>query len=94
MRSTIQQDFTEKYQTPTTAIISALAAATNTDPEEMVPLYQSIDPDALNTLFARTSQEARVEFEHEGSRVEVHSSGCVIVELQDRERGENGEAAV
>ncbi|KOX92416.1 hypothetical protein AMS69_13700 [Haloarcula rubripromontorii] len=38
-------------QAPSEAVVAAVAAACNRDPLEMDPLYESIDPDALNAVF-------------------------------------------
>lgn len=38
---------------PTEAIIEALAEATGVDPLEFPPLYEYVDPDAVNSLFDR-----------------------------------------
>ncbi|WP_425607718.1 HalOD1 output domain-containing protein [Natrononativus amylolyticus] len=76
---------TEKYQTPTTAVVSALTEVRDGDSEDLTPLNDSIDPDALNTLFTRTSHGARIVFEHEGCRIEVRSDGLVTVTPSEEE---------
>ncbi|OVE83836.1 HalOD1 output domain-containing protein [Natronolimnobius baerhuensis] len=48
-------------QSVTEAVIDAVATATGTDPIELPPLYDSIDPDALNTLFDRQREGAGLE---------------------------------
>ncbi len=35
------------------AVIDAVAEAADTDPTELPPLYESVDPDALDALFGR-----------------------------------------
>lgn len=44
-------------ESPSTAIIDALAAATGIPPTELPPLYEFVDPDAIDRLF--TGDRAR-----------------------------------
>ncbi|WP_339106258.1 HalOD1 output domain-containing protein [Haloterrigena salinisoli] len=59
------------------AVIEAVAEASNRDPIELDPLYEYIDPDALNTLFhSRSSDEVDpdevyLEFTYANYRVAV-----------------------
>lgn len=41
-----------------TELIRAIADLENTDPTELTPLFDSIDPDALDALFSTTSDTA------------------------------------
>ncbi|SNZ04152.1 hypothetical protein SAMN06269185_0464 [Natronoarchaeum philippinense] len=63
------------------AVVKALADAEDADPLDLDPLYEVIDPDALDALFARTGdgdrREGRVEFRASGYHVEVTSTGRV-----------------
>ncbi|RBI59926.1 hypothetical protein DMJ13_19680 [halophilic archaeon] len=73
-------------QTLSTAVVKAIAEREGIDPLDMdPPLYDVIDLDALNTLFARPAdvRDARPEevvFEYNGYEVEVTSDGDVHVE--------------
>jgi hypothetical protein len=65
-------------------VVSAVAAVSNTDPAVMEPLARSIDPDALNALFAdqydgtpRESGTARFAFL--GYELVVTGDGLVTV---------------
>lgn len=63
-------------------VISAVAELTGTDPVALEPLYDAVDPDALDALFATgqgRSQRAsrRVEFSYNGCDVEVSADGAV-----------------
>jgi len=62
-------------------VIDAVAAATDTDPLDLSPLYEVVDPDALDCLFRCDDRPAagRLEFTIEGCDVCVHSSGRVVV---------------
>ena len=57
-------------------VVRSVAAFTGRDPLSMEPLYQSVDPDALNALFESPSQRTgSIEFSFCGLRVEVTASG-------------------
>ncbi|OLZ42489.1 hypothetical protein A6E15_16640 [Natrinema saccharevitans] len=62
-------------------VIDALADATNTDASELEPLYDVVDPEALDQLFQSGSgADVRVEFEYYGMLVEVRGDGTVTVD--------------
>ncbi|WP_254762528.1 HalOD1 output domain-containing protein [Natrinema marinum] len=62
-------------------VVEALAAATDTDPSELEPLYHAIDPEALDQLFqSDSSADVSVEFGYHGSLVEVRSDGTVAID--------------
>lgn len=64
-------------------VIDAVSAATGTDPLDLSPLYETIDPDALDRLFRGDGQRqwsvARIEFAVAGCDVSVHGDGRVVV---------------
>lgn len=61
-------------ETPTQAVVSALADATNQSPLEMDPLAESIDPDALNEICRSEGDAASfVQFQHCDRMVTVDS---------------------
>lgn len=45
----------EEDEPPTEAVVAAVAAASNRRPLEMKPLYEFVDPDALDALFGSRS---------------------------------------
>ncbi|WP_276253144.1 HalOD1 output domain-containing protein [Halomontanus rarus] len=57
------------------AVVRAVASKTETDPAALPPLYDWIDPDALDALFApsRTNdrREGTIEFTYDGSLVTI-----------------------
>ncbi|MFA9416249.1 HalOD1 output domain-containing protein [Natrinema sp. HArc-T2] len=62
-------------------VVEALADATNTAPNELEPLYNTVDPEALDRLFRPdSSDEIRVTFEYGDSHVEVRGDGTVMVD--------------
>lgn len=64
-------------EAPSEAVITAVATAFNRDPLEMEPLYELIDPDALDAIFHSRqddnsdSDDIRVEFYIDTGRVVV-----------------------
>lgn len=73
---------------PSEAVVSRIANAEGIDQEDLVPLYDTIDPDALDTLSedsGRDQASLKIEFTHHGYDVTVTSRGAVRVE-----KGEEG----
>lgn len=68
-----------------TTIVSTVAEMAEIDPMDMDrPLYDRVDPDALNKLFSKkhdgtTRSSGRVEFSLFGYDVTVHSDGKIVV---------------
>lgn len=68
------------YDAISIAVVTAVAAASGQDPVTTAPLYEVIDPEALDSVFAGTGSSETgvngcVQFEYEGYRVVVESSG-------------------
>ena len=66
------------------AVVEAVAAATGRDETELEPLFDAVDPDALDDLFdrgstARRRADVRVAFRYAGCRVAVGPDGTVAV---------------
>lgn len=71
-------------ESPTEAVVSAVAAAEGVDEIDLQPLYDVCDPDALNSIFQSTLTGASsavntVEFQYHGYTVRVHGNGEVEV---------------
>lgn len=68
---------------PTEVIIDALAEATGVDPTNLPPLFENIDPDAIDSLFDNSAGEAPVDtylcFRVEDWNVFVHADGRIRV---------------
>lgn len=64
-------------------VINAVAETTGTDPTRMTPLYDVVDPDALDRLFdpqsRRPGSGVRVVFTFESCEVTVEANGRVVV---------------
>ena len=66
------------------AVVTAVAEVLDRDPATIGPLYDAIDPDALDRLFASTNTTARkgagqVMFSVEGCEVTVYANGRLEV---------------
>lgn len=68
-------------------VVEAVAAVEGTPPDELSPLYETLEPDALDSLFRRNSVDGWVEFEYCGWHLDVNADGRIVV----RERDEAGE---
>jgi len=76
----------------TEAVASALHSVSGRSERELQPLYGTIDPDALDSLFARKGDgtprgtDGYVAFEYGPYRVRVESDGVVAVSAPGRDR--------
>lgn len=62
-------------------IAAAISEATDREMEDIPPLYDSVDPDALSTIVLDRADEMNVEFEHAGCRVTVADGRVTAVVL-------------
>ncbi|AEH36173.1 HalOD1 output domain-containing protein [Halopiger xanaduensis] len=67
------------------AIVTAIAALVDDDPASLSPLYDAVDPDALNALVAhaRRADDAgthELRFTYEGFDVGVRTDGRIQIE--------------
>jgi len=73
------------------AVTAALRSVSGAIEFEVRPLYNTVDPDALDSLFAQKGDgtpretDRRIVFEHGRYRVRVDSDGVVAVEPTERE---------
>lgn len=75
---TFRTTFDSRTDSADMAIVSAVAAISNTDPKEMEPLHGVVDTDALNSIVRRGS-DAQVTFPYTGYEVVVRSDGVITV---------------
>jgi len=64
---------------PSAAIVAVIAASSECDSTDLPALFESIDPDALNSLLL-TDGDVHVTFAHAGTEVDVWSDGTITVE--------------
>lgn len=59
-------------------VLDAIAEEEGTDPLSFeTPLFEVVDPDALNALFPHAGVDGTIEFAYRGHRVTVHSDGRI-----------------
>lgn len=66
----------------TTAIVEAVSNVTGRQSNQLGPLYDVVDPDALKLLlsgFSPTPRDLELTFTFEGCRVTVHADGTLMV---------------
>lgn len=66
------------------AIVTSVAAVTGADPLRTEPLFDIVDPDALERLFGRRDRpcpgdDARIELTYMGCPVTVHRDGRIDI---------------
>ena len=70
-------------ESPSHGVIRAIAAVKGVDPTDLDPLYDFIDPDALNAMFDDTIEaresDIRVSFRIEDSKIEVSGDRRITV---------------
>ncbi|WP_321168878.1 HalOD1 output domain-containing protein [Halorubrum sp. CBA1125] len=66
---------------PSICVVEAVAEAIETDPKDLQPLYESIDPDALNILLESPHQFNRgcITFRFAGCNVTVSTDEWIAV---------------
>lgn len=64
-------------------VVTAVAEAKGVDPLDLEPLYNVVDPDALNAMYrpsgSAPSTDVEVSFSMAGCEVVVHADGEVVV---------------
>ena len=66
-------------------VVANVAQVSDTDALELPPLYDAVDPEALETLVA-TLGHGEVSFDYAGYSVTVDSSGSVSLDALARDR--------
>lgn len=69
------------HETPTTAVVNAVAEIDGVDVTELEPLYETIDTDALNVLLDAPKTQIEVTFEYDGYLVAVTKDAELTVEV-------------
>lgn len=64
----------------TEQVIRTVAETTGTDPLELPPLYNTIDPDALDTLVEGMTTGS-ISFTYTGCNITVQSDGTVSIDV-------------
>lgn len=64
---------------PSQAVIDAVAAVEGTPPTELPPLYDVVDPEALDNVFAGKASLGKVVFNYNSYEVSVEADGYVAL---------------
>ena len=80
----IRAEYDWTSTTPSTAVVETVAVSSDREPTRPEPLYEAIDPDALDALSRSNGVEpvgegTTVTFEFAGQSVTVHGGGSVVV---------------
>lgn len=78
MEATLETFVTSRNESVLDEIVTTVAEREQCDPTDLPPLYDAIDPDALNTVVDGRSV-TDVSFEYHGYTVHVNSDGRVDV---------------
>lgn len=79
---TVSVQFDPEKTPATLVVIASLADVLDVDPVELTPLYDTIDPDALDSLVRARSGKyggSQAKFAHENHTITVHSYGMVSI---------------
>lgn len=69
------------HNNPTELIVETVAALSNTPVEELPPLYEALDPDALDQLFDHGNTQAlKIRFQYQGFQITLDSDGVATFE--------------
>lgn len=60
----------DENERPSMAVVRAISAVANTPSEELEPLHETVDPDALDTVF-EADNEMYVAFQYDKYQVEI-----------------------
>lgn len=78
---TVDLDFDDTI-TPSIAVVEAIATATDTDPLNLEPLAESIDPGALDAFLSSNGGSSVIlQFEYDGQWVTVDSADRVTLSV-------------
>ncbi|WP_306053037.1 HalOD1 output domain-containing protein [Natronococcus wangiae] len=77
----------EWSEAPCNAIITAVSALADVPAGELPPLYDYVDPDALNALFAASDDgsDLRLSFSYLEYDVTVHQEGETVITVVNRD---------
>lgn len=68
----------------TTAVVEAVSSTSGTPEFDLPPVYDAIDPDALDALFDGRGTSGHVTFRYAGYEVTVHADRPIEVATADR----------
>lgn len=89
----VTDEFDPESTAASTAVVCAVAGTLDAQPREIDPIYDAVDPDALDAVFEDPDRvPAVVSFGYEGFTVSVCGSGEITLERIDGEGVESTRA--
>lgn len=82
--------YDEAYIRPSQAVVEVLAAIADRELTDLVPLYEVVDPDALDDLLANGTKrgDRQVTFTYRDHDVTTQSHGRIVVRLRSEDASE------
>lgn len=80
----VQQYKLDEDETPTTGVISVIAAVENCSPLDLPPLAKAMDPDALDAILATGHEVDHLSFEYYDYEVTATPDEIRVEESVDR----------
>lgn len=82
---TYRVEYAHGTDSPSTVLAEAVATMTGREPDQLDPLYEAVDPAALDALFRPTAKgghrgDGEVSFVYHGYEVAVRSCGVIAVQ--------------
>lgn len=74
----VRSPMTRRGHTVSERVIQRVVSETDTDPVELPPLFNTVDPDALNAII-ETLSEGEISFDYVGYTVTVDADGNVRI---------------
>jgi len=81
----------DRTDRPSQMVVTTVARVTGRRPSALRPLFEVVDPDALDSLFERNANRTEdaingaIVFQYEGCGVRVDADGRLTVTIQDGE---------
>ena len=69
-----------EFERPSVAIVTAVGEVTDQDATKLTPIYDIIDPGALDSLLDGFSADLSITFDYEGCTVVIHADGTLVVD--------------
>lgn len=82
------QSFGVADKTPIEAVLEAVSTVTGIPVMDLPPLYDQVDPDALNQVLSDCDGDVEVGFEYYGMEITVTSDEVVIKQVDRSEEPE------
>jgi hypothetical protein len=84
-RDLYELDFDIRHRDPSTMTVMAVEEVSDTRMEELTPIVEAIDPDALNAVFdswpgGSGRRDVHVTFPYEGYEVTVDGDGTILLD--------------